>query len=76
MGSPDHHCHGCGEDVVESKEPVFRVREGEFVDTSAGNLTWRPGGETWGVMHRSCFLMAIGDPDGITAMAAAAQASV
>lgn len=75
MAGPEHHCHGCGVDVAESKEPVVRVREGSFKTTPAGNPSWKDHGGIWGVMHRSCFLMAIGDPDGVTAMAAAAQAS-
>lgn len=76
MTSRSTYCSGCGHDTVGSEEPVYEVRDGQFNETAAGNQSWKPGRDVWGYIHRSCFLMAIGDPDGVVASGPVQQASV
>ncbi len=66
----DHHCSGCGHDTKNSEEPLAKVQLGRWTTNGANRRVWKPS-ETWGIMHQRCFLMAIGDPQGVTMMAQA-----
>jgi hypothetical protein len=60
-------CKACGEDLVGEEEAV-RVSIGsvDFVDED-GVVDFDDQQE-WGYIHLRCFLLAIGDPDGVRLM--------
>lgn len=62
----EYHCTGCGHDTrEESGDRVVRVEIGRFLKKDA---SWKPR-KVWGNMHLRCFLIAIGDPEGVQVMA-------
>jgi hypothetical protein len=78
MASTNHKltCRGCGGDLVDTEERVVRVRTGNFVQVENRNPAWKtepPDKSVWGHMHERCFLVAIGDPQGVEMVANAAS---
>lgn len=64
----DQHCHGCGRDTQESREPIVQIKVGSYVLNKAKQRVFQPS-SNYGEMHESCFLLAIGDPQGVEKMA-------
>lgn len=61
----ERRCSGCLGDF-NPKEPVAQVMIGSYV-TKKGERIFRPK-KGWGEMHERCFLIAIGDPQGVEMM--------
>jgi hypothetical protein len=71
MSSDNPKCRGCGGDLVETQERVVKVSVGKFANSK--KPTWKSPKreEVWGHMHERCFLIAIGDPEGVERIATA-----
>lgn len=61
-------CRGCNADLAKDDRVVVRVAEGKIESVEEGSVDFTPGDNTWGYMHKKCFLLAVGDPEAITMM--------
>jgi len=78
MASTNHNpvCRGCGGDLIEGERRVVRIRIGQLVAVPNKSPVWKappPDKSIWGHMHERCFLIAIGDPQGVQMMVAKAS---
>lgn len=70
MQEHDHNrCRGCGGRITP-QDQVVEVSSGHILGTSEGLPDFERE-RVWGYMHQHCFLVAVGDPSAIFALAAA-----
>lgn len=60
-------CRACGEELVGEKD-VVQARVGEVAYVDDEGLVDFNDREEWGYIHLRCFLLAIGDPEGVRMM--------
>jgi len=64
MTKHDHKlCRGCGGRITPHDD-AFEITTGRLLDDEDDLDNFDPK-DTWGYMHRQCFLVAVGDPAAI-----------
>lgn len=58
-------CRGCGKNLIGVDASVISVQPGSVEGIEDGVVDFDANGDPWGYFHLQCFLMGIGDPEGI-----------
>lgn len=66
-GMENNRCRGCGGQIT-AKQKAVAVSKGHLHKDSPEDLIDFEEKSTWGYMHESCFLIAVGDPRAIFAI--------